>query len=589
SIFDGQTFTITRATDTPITFELDFDGQNRLNDADATNNANVRVISVVGFSAGDPPDALANAIASALNAEFPVLAATNIGGGRITLSGDEFFSLNVAGSALIANGFGGQAAAEPVVVPIDDIRADTLDRITAKFGADNAIVELLGSPQTGQQRIANQYFDALVRALGNNLEVGQRLKVIRPIGFEDATLSVDQVLELENLTRVQVVRDGALGSNDEVVADIELVDRRVIIRNIETVRGESVVQDRVADEVGNELLFGEATIIVGNRFDYGDAPAPYRSTVEDGGPRHAIIDGFFLGDGVSEDVNGNTVDGDDDDGVTITGSLQPGFASAVEFVVNMPLINPPSQAFVDIWFDFDRDGLFENNSDERVTLPIGSFTGSRTLSTNIRVPDGTDEGSVQARIRLSDQMMTGANTQTSGGEVEDYTFEIINNPFSNPSTAEDVNGDGSVSPIDALQVINALNAAGGEINLATSSSFVLPLFPDVDGNGRVTALDALRVINFLNARGTSSEPSVSPAAGEPIDLTEPATTAFAPVADGVLASGATIVSQPRDPESIPSGTESLPDASQNRAGRETSVFDSPEMIHLDEIVDSLAE
>ncbi len=53
------------------------------------------------------------------------------------------------------------------------------------------------------------------------------------------------------------------------------------------------------------------------------------------------------------------------------------------------------------------------------------------------------------------------------GEVEDFAINITPNPYKNPSTSPsvrdaagnnlDVNGDGSVSPIDALQIINYLS------------------------------------------------------------------------------------------------------------------------------------
>ena len=58
----------------------------------------------------------------------------------------------------------------------------------------------------------------------------------------------------------------------------------------------------------------------------------------------------------------------------------------------------------------------------------------------------------------------------------------------------DANGDGLVSPIDALLVINYLNARH-----AASSSSSVSL--DVNADGTVAPLDALLVISFLNNRG----------------------------------------------------------------------------------------
>ena len=71
----------------------------------------------------------------------------------------------------------------------------------------------------------------------------------------------------------------------------------------------------------------------------------------------------------------------------------------------------------------------------------------------------------------------------------------------------DVNADGFVSPIDALQVINYLNS-GKPRTLTLPVNQPLPPYVDVNGNGEVSPLDALLVINFLNAartRGGSGE------------------------------------------------------------------------------------
>ncbi|HAC90364.1 MAG TPA: hypothetical protein DCF63_06975, partial [Planctomycetaceae bacterium] len=78
-------------------------------------------------------------------------------------------------------------------------------------------------------------------------------------------------------------------------------------------------------------------------------------------------------------------------------------------------------------------------------------------------------------------------------------------PVHNALIAEDTNLDFRVSALDALMVVNHLNArsAGGEGELATfsqsSNSYL-----DVNNDGRVTALDALQVINRLNGEGESA-------------------------------------------------------------------------------------
>jgi hypothetical protein len=68
----------------------------------------------------------------------------------------------------------------------------------------------------------------------------------------------------------------------------------------------------------------------------------------------------------------------------------------------------------------------------------------------------------------------------------------------------DADTSGSVSPLDALVIINELNAPRfsdprtGELPILGSSSNRPPPFVDVDCDSRVTPLDVLNVINALN-------------------------------------------------------------------------------------------
>lgn len=84
----------------------------------------------------------------------------------------------------------------------------------------------------------------------------------------------------------------------------------------------------------------------------------------------------------------------------------------------------------------------------------------------------------------------------------DVIYSISTNPFD----SEDVNRDGTVSPLDVLAVINALGARGGaaqsEGTLRDGQTLVLDV--DVNEDGSLSPIDALRVINQLQpeAEGT---------------------------------------------------------------------------------------
>lgn len=86
----------------------------------------------------------------------------------------------------------------------------------------------------------------------------------------------------------------------------------------------------------------------------------------------------------------------------------------------------------------------------------------------------------------------------------------------------DVNGDGIVTPIDALSVINQIGyARSGASGEAAANR--PPLFTDVDGDGEVTPLDALLVLNYLSKARRGDVP---------IDLAE--LSALSPNSHGVV-------------------------------------------------------
>ena len=105
-----------------------------------------------------------------------------------------------------------------------------------------------------------------------------------------------------------------------------------------------------------------------------------------------------------------------------------------------------------------------------------------------------------------DQIRYGFDSVTivaaAGGSGEGNTN--LNNAF-------DVNADGTVTPIDVLNVINALNAGGARTLTGSGEGEGSRIFVDVNADGTVSPMDALLVINYLNSRGSGEgEASAAP-------------------------------------------------------------------------------
>jgi hypothetical protein len=107
------------------------------------------------------------------------------------------------------------------------------------------------------------------------------------------------------------------------------------------------------------------------------------------------------------------------------------------------------------------------------------------------VPEQIIYGS--ASLTIGGALIPPASLSAGGGSV----------PLTNPSNPLDVNGDNSVTPLDALLVINRLDSNGGSSNG----------FMDVNADGGVTPMDALLVINHLDS--VQAAPKSGSASGSP--------------------------------------------------------------------------
>ncbi|TWT92561.1 dockerin type I domain-containing protein [Neorhodopirellula pilleata] len=116
-----------------------------------------------------------------------------------------------------------------------------------------------------------------------------------------------------------------------------------------------------------------------------------------------------------------------------------------------------------------------------------------------------------------DQLEVTLRVDEASDRIErSIVVSVSNEPaWQNTLDPADVNGDGLVTALDALIIINRLDAIESAAN--GNSLGVRPhdveLFYDVSGDSLITAVDALRVINALNASSTTP---ASAADSEPI-------------------------------------------------------------------------
>ena len=152
--------------------------------------------------------------------------------------------------------------------------------------------------------------------------------------------------------------------------------------------------------------------------------------------------------------------------------------------------------------------------DHRVIFSADDGVRGRQLWISDGTPDGTyllDNLASEYGDRPENMTVIGqdlyftAHTRTHGRELRTLPLAQIAS-WQNIWNPNDSNFDGTVSPLDALVIVNYLNRGGGGVLSPISLGQILPPpFLDVNGDSFATPIDVLRIVNFLNRVSLASE------------------------------------------------------------------------------------
>ncbi len=162
-------------------------------------------------------------------------------------------------------------------------------------------------------------------------------------------------------------------------------------------------------------------VIATTTLDFGDAPDSYNTILSSNGARHEIDGVTWLGSSVDSEADAaqspnsdDSLDSDDEDGVSFVTALEPGLDSVLS-------VTASTTGYLSAWFDWNQDGDFDDEGEQLITDALLS-SGSNSLS--VAIPDDALIGETWSRFRFSqDSGLTYADSSTSG-EVEDYLVTI---------------------------------------------------------------------------------------------------------------------------------------------------------------------
>ncbi|MFT5524191.1 MAG: VCBS repeat-containing protein, partial [Pirellulaceae bacterium] len=117
-------------------------------------------------------------------------------------------------------------------------------------------------------------------------------------------------------------------------------------------------------------------------------------------------------------------------------------------------------------------------------------------------------------VRFDSKIAVDVNNdgRIDGSDINDLT-DFLNTrdatPWRNPVNPWDVDGNGSVSPTDALLVVNDVNSHGVGRPVPLDAAAIAP-FLDINGDSFVNATDVIQLTNFLNRTPNAWNNSTNP-------------------------------------------------------------------------------
>ncbi len=186
---------------------------------------------------------------------------------------------------------------------------------------------------------------------------------------------------------------------------------------------------------------------------------------------------IYLGNIAPDSEFSSILDADnaEDDGVSYNGSPLQGAIidtdSTTSSTISFDITNT-GNGYLNAWIDWDGNGDFENNPNEKVIDTL-HLTSSGTTTVNITIPAiPSPPAKTYARFRFSTDMNLSSTGLASDGEVEDYMIDLNVSTANNTFDAWDSNESIANKIISTKIVAKPFEVTIGSVDGATKSTLV---------------------------------------------------------------------------------------------------------------------
>ncbi len=235
-----------------------------------------------------------------------------------------------------------------------------------------------------------------------------------------------------------------------------------------------------------------------------------------------------------DDITGS----DDEDGVTVPGSITAGATVTIPVVVTN---SGSTTAYLNAWIDFNNNGVLTDSGEQiAIDTPVAAGTSAATMNVTFTTPVGASVGASRGvRVRLTGTASPGSTGTGGLGEIEDYIVTIAaptidfgdNSAFGSAgstmnstlklglltdvegqpttntaATGDDITGSDDEDGVTVPATITQNVASSMTVNVTNTSgaSAYLNAWIDYNGNGVLTDSGEQVAINTVIATGTSN-------------------------------------------------------------------------------------